>query len=101
MSRATVNATSPLTSVKTLGAVKVSAKNPTLTVTLVLARKATLKLVLVDAKGRLVARWSKSAEAGSPKLKLVLPRKARKAVRYKLKVSVAGRTETVAVTFRP
>jgi hypothetical protein len=69
-------------------------------VTVVLARRATLKIVLVDAKSHTVARWSRSAKAGSPKLKLVLPKKARKPGHYKLKVTVAGHTKTVSVTLR-
>jgi hypothetical protein len=86
--------------VKTPAAVKVTGTSPALTVTVVLARRATLKLVLVDAKGRAVASWSRSAKAGRPKLRLALPKKARKAGRYELKLTVAGHTTTVAVTLR-
>jgi hypothetical protein len=86
--------------VKTPAAVKLTGESPALTVTVVLAKRATLKLVLVNAKGQVVASWSWSAKAGSPKLKLALPKKARKAGRYELKVSVSGRTKTVAVTLR-
>jgi hypothetical protein len=93
-------ATSALTSVKTPAAVKLGGKSPTLTVTVVLARKATLKLVLVNTKGRTAASWSRSAKAGEPKLKLVLPKKARKAGRYTLRVTVSGHTTTVPVTLR-
>jgi hypothetical protein len=45
-----------------------------------------------------VASWSRSAKAGSPTLKLALPKKARKAGHYRLKVTVPGHTKTVAVT---
>jgi hypothetical protein len=66
----------------------------------VLANNATLKFALVDSKGHPVASWSRSAKAGSPKLKLTLPKKARKPGHYKLKVTVAGATKTVSVTLR-
>lgn len=56
--------------------------------------------MLVNAQGHTVASWSKRAKAGSPKLKLALPNKARKPGRYKLKVTAAGHTKTVAVTLR-
>jgi hypothetical protein len=80
--------------------VNLGAKSPALTVTVMLANKATVRLVLVDAESRVVASWSRSAKAGSPKLKLALPKKARKPGHYKLKVTVAGGTKTVAVTLR-
>jgi len=98
--RATVTASSPLTSVKTPAAAKVTGRSPALTVTVVLTKGATVKLVLMNAKGHAVASWSRSAKAGSPKLKLELPKKARKAGHYELKVTVSGHTKTVLVTFR-
>jgi hypothetical protein len=96
---AIVPASSPLTSVRKPAVVHVRAKTA-LTVTVVLARKATLKLLLVDAKGHTVASWWKSAKAGSPKLKLTLPPKARDAGHYALKVTVSDHTKSVPVTLR-
>jgi hypothetical protein len=96
--RTTVAVGSALTSVTRPAAVSVRAKKPTLTVTLVLARAAALQLVLRDAKGHLLASWRRSAKAGTEKLKLVLPKKARKPGRDNLKITVARHAKTVPVT---
>jgi hypothetical protein len=98
--RTTVAVGSPLTSVTRPAAVSLRAKKPTLTLTLVLARAARLQLVLRDAKSHLLASWSRSAKAGTAKLTLVLPEKARKPGRDNLKIMVSGhaKTEPVAVT---
>jgi hypothetical protein len=96
--RTTVAVGSPLTSVTRPAAISLKAKKPTLTVTLVLARAAGLQLVLRDAKGHLLASWSRSAKAGTAKLKLVLPKKARKPGRDNLEITVARHAKTVPVT---
>ncbi len=51
-------------------------------------------------EGPRAATWSKTAKAGTDKLKLALPAKARKAGHDTLRVTVAGHAKSVAVTLR-
>jgi hypothetical protein len=50
-----------------------------------------LGLVLLDAKGQSVASWTEHAKAGVTKLTLALPKKARHAGHYTLRVTPSGK----------
>jgi hypothetical protein len=80
--------------------VLVRGKKPLLSVSVKLTKAAKLGLRLLDRKGRVLASWSRSAKAGTTKLKLALPAKARKAGRDTLRVTVAGHAKNVTVTLR-
>ena len=56
---------------------RLSKKPPTISFTVVLSKATTLTIVLDNGKRKLVAHWVKHLRAGTTKVTLVLPLKAR------------------------
>jgi hypothetical protein len=81
--------------VVTLGAapkpVSLAAAKPMVTVATTLSKATTLVLVLVNAKGKVVATWTEHAKAGAAKISLVLPAKAQKAGHDTLRITPSGK----------
>ena len=82
--------------------VSLSVAKPVLTLTTKLSKATTLNLVLLNAKGHVVARWTRRVKAGAAKLSLVLPVQARKAGRNTLRITPSGqgKAKTTSVVLR-
>jgi hypothetical protein len=83
-------------------AVVLKTARPTLALTVVLNRAATLSLALLDRKGHVLARWSKRVRAGNVKLALPIPARARRPGRDTLRIRAGGaaRAKVVPVVLR-
>ncbi|MBV8598756.1 MAG: hypothetical protein JO017_08040, partial [Actinobacteria bacterium] len=89
-----------LTAVLPVKAVSVTAARPAVTVTTMLTQTATVHLVLVDAKGHVLATLTKVEKPGKVGIAVPLPKAARVAGRDTLKVTVNGKTKAVPVVLR-
>jgi hypothetical protein len=70
--------------------VRLGAATPRLALTVAAPDRTTIVLALFDGKGRKLAGWVKRAEAGTHRIILVLPPKARKPGRDRLRVRATG-----------
>jgi hypothetical protein len=80
--------------------VRLGTPKPRLSLTIAAPRRMTLVLTLLDARGRKLAGWVRRTESGTHRLSLVLPARARKPGRDRLRISAAGATKTLRVTVR-
>ena len=63
---------------------------PKLTLAVKLTKATTITLTLTNAQGHVVATWTEKAKAGSTKLSLLIPVKARKAGGATLRITPKG-----------
>jgi chitodextrinase len=81
--------------------VRLGPPKPKLVLSIGAPSRTTLVLTLFDGRGRKLAEWVKRAEAGTHRLALVLPPKARKAGRDRLRITATGgRTRTLPISVR-
>ena len=73
-----------------LETVLLDSKKPDLHLTVKLSKGTRLVLLLLDPKGKTVARWSLALRGGSHKLSLLLPLKARHAGHDRLRINQTG-----------
>jgi hypothetical protein len=88
-----VTQTVPTVATLTLGPLKallLDTAKPSVRLSAELSKGSVLAVLLLDGKGKTVARWSYQAKAGSNTITLLLPKDARKAGHDRLTVSQTG-----------
>ena len=70
--------------------VRLDASKPRLALTVAVPSRTTIVLALLDRRGHKLAGWVKREEAGTHRLALVLPPKARKPGRDRLRIRATG-----------
>ena len=70
--------------------VSVHGKHPSLRLSIKASKATGVTFVLLNAKGKIVARWTRHEKAGTTAFVLLLPAKARHPGHRKLKITAAG-----------